>query len=343
VTASDCPGEPRWMWRPHLGTSSSSRRSRRIAPLLSGRDGMTESADASAIPSTSRLGRLYARYSLQLTPPPSAGVTRRSDALAQALERASRAAGREGACVWAHDVELGHGTGLALLATRRCTCSSLYYRHGMVHECGAPDRRPSLKKNQAGSERYPRAVVKCARAAARPHFNCLALDVRACARLLRADARAALHERDFELGQREEAGLCLTPTYTVLRLRLHQGGARRAGRFHHVTFALAAARPSCSGRRLPREWRVHRDGTAQARVQQPSSSTSTSRAATAWRVATPAPPRARADWSRSPGRRRAPQGRLAEAIGLPPTHAAAAGPSGRRGRGGGRRREGIAS
>ncbi|HYZ31855.1 MAG TPA: catechol 2,3-dioxygenase [Crenalkalicoccus sp.] len=172
----------------------------------------------------------YERYSLQLTASPISGLGHAAfrTRSAQALERrlaALRAAGTE---VWPHEGELGHGTGWRFRDPDGHVFE-LYWETEWYE--APPERRPSLK-NQA--ERYPARGVNVRRL---DHFNCLAVDVRACREFFQNTLGLRCTER-IELDSGEEAGMWLTSNNKSYDFAFTKEAHGVPGRFHHVTFAL---------------------------------------------------------------------------------------------------------
>ena len=87
-------------------------------------------------------------------------------------------------------------------------------------------------KNQA--ERYPARGVNVRRI---DHFNCLAVDVRACRNFFERNLGLRCTER-IELDTGEEAGMWLTATNKSYDFAFTKEAHGVPGRFHHVTFAL---------------------------------------------------------------------------------------------------------
>ncbi|MCQ4159285.1 catechol 2,3-dioxygenase [Roseomonas sp. GC11] len=172
----------------------------------------------------------YERYSLQLTAAPRAGLGHAAfrTRSVQALERrlaSLRAAGHE---VWAHEDELGHGTGWRF----RDPDGHVFELYWETEWYAPPaELRPALK-NQA--QRFPARGVNVRRL---DHFNCLAVDVRGCREFFQAHLGLRCTER-IELDSGEEAGMWLTATNKSYDFAFTKEAHGVPGRFHHVTFAL---------------------------------------------------------------------------------------------------------
>ncbi len=170
----------------------------------------------------------YERYSLQLTASHTSGLGHAAfrTRSAQALERrlaALRAAGTE---VWPH--ESSHGTGWRFRDPDGHVFE-LYWETEWYDP--PPELRPALK-NQA--QRFPARGVNVRRL---DHFNCLAVDVRACREFFEATLGLRLTER-IVLDSGEEAGMWLTATNKSYDFAFTKEAHGVGGRFHHVTFAL---------------------------------------------------------------------------------------------------------
>jgi len=172
----------------------------------------------------------YERTSLQLTASHTsglghAGFRTRSP---QALERrvaALRAAGHE---VWAHEGELGHGTGWRF----RDPDGHVFELYWETERFApTPEQRPALK-NQA--QRFPARGVNVRRI---DHFNCLAVDVRACREFFESLLGFRNTER-IVLDSGVEAGMWLTATNKSYDFAFTREAHGVPGRFHHVSFAL---------------------------------------------------------------------------------------------------------
>lgn len=172
----------------------------------------------------------YERYSLQLTASGTSGLGHAAfrTRSAQALERrlaALRAGGHEVAAV---ENNFGHGTGWRF----RDPDGHVFELYWDSEWYEAPaERRPSLK-NQA--ERYPARGVNVRRI---DHFNCLAVDVRACREFFERSLGFRCTER-IELDSGVEAGMWLTCTNKSYDFAFTKEAHGVPGRFHHVTFAL---------------------------------------------------------------------------------------------------------
>ncbi|MCU0945953.1 MAG: VOC family protein [Rubritepida sp.] len=185
----------------------------------------------------------YERYSLQLTASTTSGLGHAAfrTRSAAALERRLAALRAEGCDVIRVDSNFGHGPAWRF----RDPDGHVFELYWETEWYDAPaDRRASLK-NQA--ERYPARGVNVRRI---DHFNCLAVDVRACREFFERTLGLRCTER-IELDSGEEAGMWLTCTNRPLpppHLRARQPRGHPPGGGH-----------------LPRGGRLHRDGPAQAR------------------------------------------------------------------------------
>ena len=172
----------------------------------------------------------YERYSLQLTASHTSGLghaafrTRSPQALARRIA-ALRAQGTE---VTPHENNLGHGTGWRFRDPDG-HIFEIYYDSEWYE--APPALRPALK-NQA--QRFPARGVNVRRL---DHFNCLAVDVRACREFFEATLGLRCTER-IELDSGEEAGMWLTATNKSYDFAFTKEAHGVGGRFHHVTFAL---------------------------------------------------------------------------------------------------------
>ncbi|MCX7373289.1 MAG: catechol 2,3-dioxygenase [Alphaproteobacteria bacterium] len=172
----------------------------------------------------------YERYSLQLTASHASGLghaalrTRSPQALARRIA-ALRAQGTE---VTPHENNVGHGTGWRFRDPDG-HMFEIYYDSEWYE--APPALRPALK-NQA--QRFPARGVNVRRL---DHFNCLAVDVRACREFFEATLGLRCTER-IELDSGEEAGMWLTATNKSYDFAFTKEAHGVGGRFHHVTFAL---------------------------------------------------------------------------------------------------------
>ena len=172
----------------------------------------------------------YERYSLQLTASHTSGLghaafrTRSPQALARRIA-ALRAQGTE---VTPHENNLGHSTGWRFRDPDG-HIFEIYYDSEWYE--APPALRPALK-NQA--QRFPARGVNVRRL---DHFNCLAVDVRACREFFEATLGLRCTER-IELDSGEEAGMWLTATNKSYDFAFTKEAHGVGGRFHHVTFAL---------------------------------------------------------------------------------------------------------
>ena len=172
----------------------------------------------------------YERYSLQLTAAKTSGLGHAAFRCRspQALERRVAALRAEGAEVWAHEGELGHGTGWRFRDPDGHVLE-LYYDTEWYE--APPDRRPALKNQR---ERYPARGVNVRRL---DHFNCLAVDVRACREFFERTLGFRCTER-IELDSGVEVGMWLTATNKSYDMAYAREGNGVKGRLHHITFAL---------------------------------------------------------------------------------------------------------
>jgi catechol 2,3-dioxygenase len=171
----------------------------------------------------------YETYSLQLTASKTSGLGHAAfrTRSPQALER-RLAALRAETEVWEVRDSAGHGPAFRFRDPDGHVFE-LYYDTDWYQ---APaDRRPSLK-NQA--ERYPARGVNVRRI---DHFNCLAVDVRACREFFQRTLGLRCTER-IELDDGTEAGMWLTSNNKTYDFAFTREAHGVPGRFHHVTFAL---------------------------------------------------------------------------------------------------------
>ena len=172
----------------------------------------------------------YETFSLQLTAAPSSGLGHAAfrTRSAQALDRRLAALRAEGCEPEEVRGSFGHGPAWRFRDPDGHPFE-LYWETEWY--AAPPDRRPSLK-NQA--ERYPARGVNVRRI---DHFNCLAVDVRACREFLQRTLGLRRTER-IELDSGEEAGMwlaCNNKSYDPAFTKEAHGVP---GRFHHLTFAL---------------------------------------------------------------------------------------------------------
>jgi catechol 2,3-dioxygenase len=172
----------------------------------------------------------YERYSLQLTASPTSGLGHAAfrTRSAQALERRVAALRADGCTVTEVAANFGHGTAFRF----RDPDGHVFELYWDTEWYSAPaDRRASLK-NQP--ERYPARGVNVRRI---DHFNCLAVDVRACREFFERNLGLRCTER-IELDTGEEAGMWLTANNKSYDFAFTKEAHGVGGRFHHVTFAL---------------------------------------------------------------------------------------------------------
>ena len=172
----------------------------------------------------------YETYSLQLTASHTSGLGHAAFRCRspQALERRVAALRADGAAVEEVAQSFGHGRAFRFRDPDG-HLFELYYDTEWY--AAPPDRKPSLK-NQA--ERYPARGVNVRRL---DHFNCLAVDVRACREFFQRTLGLRCTER-IELDSGEEAGMWLTSNNKSYDFAFTKEAHGVPGRFHHVTFAL---------------------------------------------------------------------------------------------------------
>lgn len=172
----------------------------------------------------------YERYSLVLTASTTSGLGHAAfrTRSAAALERRRAALEAEGCAVTELPRSFGHGKAYRFLDPDGHVFE-LYFDTEWYE--APPERRPALK-NQA--ERYPARGVNVRRL---DHFNCLAVDVRACREFFQRTLGLRCTER-IELDSGEEAGMWLTATNKSYDFAFTREAHGVPGRFHHVTFAL---------------------------------------------------------------------------------------------------------
>lgn len=172
----------------------------------------------------------YECYSLQLTASHTSGLGHAAFRARspQALARRVAALRARGAEVTPQENNFGHGTGWRFLDPDGHVFE-LYYDTEWYE--APPALRPALK-NQA--QRFPARGVNVRRL---DHFNCLAVDVRACREFFEATLGLRCTER-IELDSGEEAGMWLTATNKSYDFAFTKEAHGVGGRFHHVTFAL---------------------------------------------------------------------------------------------------------
>jgi catechol 2,3-dioxygenase len=172
----------------------------------------------------------YERYSLQLTASHTSGLGHAAfrTRSAKALDRRLAALRAEGCEITEQRDNFGHGPSFRFRDPDGHVFE-LYWETEWYDP--PPDRRPSLK-NQA--ERYPARGVNVRRI---DHFNCLAVDVRACREFFERTLGFRCTER-IELDSGEEAGMWLTATNKSYDFAFTKEAHGVPGRFHHLTFAL---------------------------------------------------------------------------------------------------------
>jgi catechol 2,3-dioxygenase len=172
----------------------------------------------------------YEIFCLQLTASRTSGLGHAAfrTRSAPALERRVAALRASGAEVTRIEDSLGHGPAYRF----RDPDGHVFELYWETQWYDPPaDRKPSLK-NQA--ERYPARGVNVRRL---DHFNCLAVDVRACREFFQRTLGLRCTER-IELDSGEEAGMWLTATNKSYDFAFTREAHGVPGRFHHVTFAL---------------------------------------------------------------------------------------------------------
>ncbi|MBX9700907.1 MAG: catechol 2,3-dioxygenase [Acetobacteraceae bacterium] len=172
----------------------------------------------------------YERFSLQLTAAATSGLGHAAFRARspQALERRIAALRAEGCEVWPVEGNLGHGTGWRF---REPDGHVLELYWDTEWYAAPPERRPALKNQR---ERYPARGANVRRL---DHFNCLAVDVRACREFLERTLGFRCTER-IELDSGLEVGMWLTATNKSYDVAYAREGNGVPGRLHHVTFAL---------------------------------------------------------------------------------------------------------
>jgi catechol 2,3-dioxygenase len=172
----------------------------------------------------------YETYSLQLTAAATSGLGHAAfrTRSAQALERRLAALRAAGAEPWPHEAAFGHGTGWRF----RDPDGHVLELYWETEWYDAPaERRPALKNQR---ERYPARGVNVRRL---DHFNCLAVDVRACRSFLESTLGFRCTER-IEMDDGQEVGMWLTATNKSYDLAYGLEANGVPGRLHHITFAL---------------------------------------------------------------------------------------------------------
>lgn len=172
----------------------------------------------------------YERYSLKLTASKSsalghAAFRARSP---QALQRRVEALQRSGLGIGWHEGELGHGPAYQFHDPDGHVIE-LYYETEWYEAAG--QLRPALK-NQA--QRFPARGANVRRL---DHFNCLAVDVKACREFFEEYLGFRLTER-IVLNDGVEAGMWLTCTNKSYDFAYTREAHGVKGRFHHLTYAL---------------------------------------------------------------------------------------------------------
>lgn len=172
----------------------------------------------------------YETYCLQLTAAKTSGLGHAAfrTRSPQALERRIAALRADGCEVWEEKGSFGHGTGHRFRDPDGHVVE-LYYDTQWYE--APPERRPSLK-NQP--ERYPARGVNIRRL---DHYNCLAVDVRACREFFQRNLGLRCTER-IEFDNGIEMGMWLTATNKSYDVAYGREGNGVAGRLHHITFAL---------------------------------------------------------------------------------------------------------
>lgn len=172
----------------------------------------------------------YERYSLQLTASRTSGLGHAAFRARspQALERRVAALQVSGHAIGWRDASFGHGPAFRFHDPDGHVLEIYYETEWFVPP---PDQRPALK-NQA--QRYPARGVNVRRL---DHFNCLAVDVRACREFFQDTLGFRLTEQ-IVLDSGIEAGMWLTCTNKTYDFAYTREAHGIGGRFHHITFAL---------------------------------------------------------------------------------------------------------
>jgi catechol 2,3-dioxygenase len=172
----------------------------------------------------------YERFSLQLTASHTSGLGHAAfrTRSAKALDRRLAALRAEGCEIERIERNFGHGPSFRFRDPDGHVFE-LYWETEWYDP--PPERRPALK-NQA--ERYPARGVNVRRI---DHFNCLAVDVRACREFFQRTLGFRCTER-IELDSGEEVGMWLTATNKSYDFAFTKEAHGVPGRFHHLTFAL---------------------------------------------------------------------------------------------------------
>jgi catechol 2,3-dioxygenase len=172
----------------------------------------------------------YETFSLQLTASHTSGLGHAAfrTRSAAALDRRVAALRADGCEVWPAGDSFGHGPAYRFRDPDGHVFE-LYWETQWYE--APPERRPALK-NQA--ERYPARGVNVRRI---DHFNCLAVDVRACRAFFERNLGLRCTER-IELDDGTEAGMWLTSNNKSYDFAFTREAHGVPGRFHHVTFAL---------------------------------------------------------------------------------------------------------
>src|SRR5580692_493818 len=240
----------------------------------------------------------YERYSLKLTASKTSGMEHMAlrARSPQALERRVAALKGSGFEIGWTDGDMGQGPAF------RCRdpdghIIELYYETEGYQ--APPELKPALK-NQA--QRFPARGVNVRRL---DHLNCLAVDIKAN-RLFFENYLGLRTTEQIVLNDGTEAAMWMTmsnKSYDFAYTRDHYG---KTGRFHHVTYALDSREEILRAADIFLENGVHIEtGPTSMRSSRPSSSMSTSPAATGSRLPTPARAlSSRPTGSRSSGPRR---------------------------------------
>lgn len=172
----------------------------------------------------------YETFSLQLTASTTSGLGHAGwrTRSPQALARRVAALRADGVVVTEHEGSFGHGTGHRF----RDPDGHLVELYHDTQWYEAPEAlRPALR-NQP--QRYPARGVNVRRL---DHYNCLAVDVRACREFFERNLGLRCTER-IEFDDGTEMGMWLTATNKSYDVAYGREGNGVPGRLHHITFAL---------------------------------------------------------------------------------------------------------
>lgn len=172
----------------------------------------------------------YETYSLKFTGSKTSGLGHAAFRARspQALNRRVAALKASGAGLGWIETEFGHGPAFQFRDPDGHVFE-LYYETEWYR--APPDKTPALK-NQA--QRFPARGVNVRRI---DHFNCLAVDVKACREFFQQTLGFRLTEQ-IVLDSGVEAGMWLTCTNKSYDFAFTREAHGVKGRFHHLTFAL---------------------------------------------------------------------------------------------------------